>query len=57
MQQTWHALAGAIDAQRHKEVAERLAIQVADAQKWRDEILKYFQQFSNLPIAPTQETK
>ena len=40
-----------IDAQRHKEVADRLAIQVADAAKWRDQILKYFQQFSKLPIA------
>ncbi len=36
--------------QRHKEVADRLAIQVADAAKWSDEILKYFQTFSKLPI-------
>jgi alpha-glucuronidase len=51
MQATWSRLADRVDAQRHKEVADRLAIQVADAQKWRDEILKYFQQFSQLPIA------
>ena len=56
MQQTWNALADTIDSQRHKEVADRLAIQVADAQKWRDEILQYFQQFSKLPIS-TQEGK
>ena len=53
MQATWNRLTDRIDAQRHKEVADRLAIQVGDAQKWRDEILKYFQQFSQLPIATT----
>ena len=40
----------AIDPQRHKEVADRLAIQVADAAKWRDQILQYFQTFNKLPI-------
>ena len=53
MQATWNRLTDRIDAQRHTEVADRLAIQVGDAQKWRDEILKYFQQFSQLPIATT----
>ena len=48
MQATWQSLAGQIDPQRHKEVADRLAIQVADAAKWRDQILKYFQTFSNI---------
>jgi alpha-glucuronidase len=51
METTWHALAGRIDPRRHKEVADRLAIQVADAVSWRDRILKYFQGFSRLPIA------
>ena len=50
MQTTWQSLAGAIDPQRHKEVAERLAIQVADAAAWRDLCLKYFQTFSQKPI-------
>jgi alpha-glucuronidase len=50
MQATWQSLSGAIDPQRHKEVADRLAIQVADAAKWRDQILGYFQGFSGLPI-------
>jgi alpha-glucuronidase len=50
MQATWQSLATQIDPQRHKEVAARLAIQVADAAKWRDHILKYFQGFSGLPI-------
>jgi alpha-glucuronidase len=52
MQATWASLAGQIDAQRHREVADRLAIQVADAATWRDMILKYFQQFSQRPITP-----
>ncbi len=50
MQTTWQSLAGRIDAQRHKEVADRLAIQVADAATWRDQILQYFQGFSKRPI-------
>jgi alpha-glucuronidase len=51
MQARWQSLAGRIDAQRHKEVAERLAVQVADAQAWRDHVLNYFQGFSQRPIA------
>lgn len=50
MEATWQSLAGRIDPQRHKEVADRLAIQVADAAKWRDQILQYFQGFSKRPI-------
>jgi alpha-glucuronidase len=52
MQATWQSLAGRIDAQRHREVAERLQIQVTDAALWRDQILRYFQQFSQMPIVP-----
>jgi alpha-glucuronidase len=50
MQATWQSLAGHIDPQRHKEVADGLAIQVADAGKWRDHVLRYFQGFSRRPI-------
>jgi alpha-glucuronidase len=50
MQVTWRSLAGAIDPQRHKEVDDRLTIQVADAARWRDQILQYFQTFHKLPI-------
>jgi alpha-glucuronidase len=50
MQTTWQSLAGPIDPQRHKEVADRLAIQVADAAKWSDQIVRYFQEFSKRPI-------
>jgi alpha-glucuronidase len=51
MQSTWQSLAGKVDAQRHKEVADRLAIQVADAKAWSEQIIKYFQTFSKRPIA------
>jgi len=52
MQATWTSLAGQVDAKRHKEVADRLVIQVTDAAQWRDQILQFFQQFSKMPIAP-----
>ena len=52
MQRTWQSLAGKTDPQRHKEVAERLAIQAQDAARWRDQILQYFQGFSKLQITP-----
>ena len=51
LQSTWQSLAGRIDPQRHKEVADRLAIQAADAAGWRDHCLQYFQRFSKRPIA------
>lgn len=51
MQATWQSVGDRIDPQRHKEVADRLAIQAADAIKWRDRILTYFQNFSGRPIA------
>ena len=47
---TWQSLAPHIDPQRHKEVADRLAIQMKDATAWRDQILKYFEGFSRMPI-------
>jgi alpha-glucuronidase len=53
LQTTWQSLAGKVDPRRHKEVADRLAIQVADSAKWRDQILEYFAGFSKLPIPPS----
>jgi alpha-glucuronidase len=50
LRERWETLAGQIDARRHREVAERLAIQVADAAKWRDAILEYFGGFSKRPV-------
>jgi alpha-glucuronidase len=53
LQKDWQSLEGKIDPRRHKEVADRLAIQVADATQWRDQILKYFGGFSKKPIPAT----
>ncbi|MGO8676153.1 MAG: alpha-glucuronidase family glycosyl hydrolase [Limisphaerales bacterium] len=50
MLKTWQSLAGEIDTRRHREVAGRLAIQVADSAKWRDEILAYFGGFSKRQV-------
>jgi alpha-glucuronidase len=50
MQATWNSLAGKIDPDRHRAVAQRPAIQVADSAKWRDECLQYFQRFSRMDI-------
>jgi len=50
LQQTWDSLRGNVDAQRHREVAERLTIQVTDAAKWRDQILEYFARFSKRAV-------
>ena len=52
MQGTWRSLAAGIDSRRHREVADRLAIQAADSAGWRDHVLQYFQQFSGMPITP-----
>ena len=46
----WDALAGAIDPERHAEVARKLAIQERDAIWWRDACLLYFQTFSKRPL-------
>ena len=53
MQATWQSLTGKIDPDRHRAVSRRLEIQEADAAKWRDECLQYFQQFSGMPIKPS----
>jgi len=50
LQSTWQSLADTIDTRRHNEVANRLAIQVADSAKWRDQILEYFGRFSKRPV-------
>jgi alpha-glucuronidase len=46
----WDALAGAIDSERHAEVAKKLEIQERDAVHWRDACLTYFQTFSKRPL-------
>jgi len=46
----WNTLTGAIDPERHAEVAKKLAIQERDAVHWRDACLLYFQTFSKRPL-------
>lgn len=50
LQQTWLSLSGKIDSQRHREIADRLTVQVTDSAKWRDQILDYFGRFSQRPV-------
>ena len=50
MRRMWEGLRGKIDAQRFREVAEKLKTQEKDALGWRDTCLNYFQQFSRMPI-------
>jgi alpha-glucuronidase len=54
LRRTWMSLAGQVDPQRHREVTDRLDIQVKDAAAWRDHCLQYFQQFSKMPINPAR---
>lgn len=46
----WESLKGVIDAERHKAIARKLAIQERDAVWWKDASLSYFQTFSKLPL-------
>jgi alpha-glucuronidase len=51
----WGALAGAIDPERHADVARKLAIQERDAVWWRDAVLLYFQTFAHRPLPDSVE--
>ncbi len=50
MRETWMGLAGPIDAQRHAQTADFLAIQRNEAQWWRDASLAYWQSLNGLTI-------
>jgi alpha-glucuronidase len=50
MEATWAGLAGAVDPQRHAEVADFLAIQEHEAKWWRDASIAYFQSISRQPL-------
>lgn len=50
MQGVWQTLNGKIDADRHEEVSDLLAIQYDEAKWWRDACVLYFQSFSKLPL-------
>jgi alpha-glucuronidase len=51
MERRWAALRGAVDDERFEAVLAKLRLQAKDAAAWRDKCLRYFQQFSNRPIA------
>jgi len=57
MRGMWESLRGLIDDARIDHVASRLARQEENARLWRDVCLKYFQEFSGLPIPPLIERK
>ena len=50
MGDTWGTLAPHVDAQRHRAVAENLAIQAREARWWRDASLAYWQSVNGLPL-------
>ena len=50
MQAEWERMAPYIDARRHREVVAFLAIQLKEAQWWRDACIAYFQSRSRLPL-------
>jgi alpha-glucuronidase len=49
---TWNGLARFVDAERHREVAEYLAIQAREAKWWRDASLAYWMSINGLPLPP-----
>lgn len=46
----WASLEGEIDARRHRDVSEFLAIQQAEARWWRDASIAYWQSVNGLPL-------
>jgi len=50
MRATWAGLSGYVDAGRHRQVADFLAIQQKEAQWWRDASLAYWQSLNRLPL-------
>jgi alpha-glucuronidase len=57
---TWRGLARYVDPQRYRLTADFLAIQLEDAQWWRDASIAYFQSISHRPlpagVAPPPDT-
>lgn len=51
MRRTWDGLEDRIDPEIYRHVRDKLGTQERDAANWRDTCLKYFQRFSELPIA------
>ncbi len=49
LREAWVSLQGKIDAQRFREVRDKLEAQIKHAEKWRDAINGYFYQLSGIP--------
>lgn len=47
---TWNSLSAHVDRYRYEHVLSFLKIQAEEAEWWRDAVLLYFGQFSNLPL-------
>lgn len=54
LRETWATLQPHIDARRFAEVRDKLALHEADAADWRDTSVRYWQEFSGLPV-PTDD--
>jgi alpha-glucuronidase len=50
MQSEWTKMNGKIDEERFSHISSFLAIQVKEAEWWRDACLLYFGQFSGIPL-------
>jgi alpha-glucuronidase len=50
MQAEWAALSPYVDARRHRDTTDFLAIQAKEAQWWRDASIAYFGDVSGLPL-------
>jgi alpha-glucuronidase len=50
MAETWSELGPYVDPERHRDVAEHLAIQRSEAQWWRDASIAYWQSLHGLPL-------
>ncbi|MEQ2457530.1 InlB B-repeat-containing protein, partial [Flavonifractor hominis] len=50
----WSALEGKIDARRFREVLEKMQQQKAEAQKWADAYIAYFEELSGVPCMANQ---
>ncbi|MFN3536675.1 MAG: alpha-glucuronidase, partial [Brevundimonas sp.] len=50
MRRTWAGLADHVDARRHSEVADFLAIQEEEARWWRDSSIAYWRSLNGLPM-------
>ena len=56
MESRWETLRGKVDDARFEAVLSKLRRQTTEAAAWRDKCLRYFQQFSGLPLTGQPDT-